>query len=62
MVAEEVSVQLGHLLLAVAVPVRTSKMSPAPGSSALRASEASEAAWEPPGNQLWSRSGLWLYM
>lgn len=50
MIAEEVSVQLGHLTLAVAAPVRISKMIPAsgvdssPGAAALRPSEAAWAA------------------
>lgn len=61
MIAEEVSVQLGHLMLAVAVPVGTSKMTPAPGAAALRPGEAAGAAREPPGNQPRSCSGLCLF-
>lgn len=61
MIAEAVSVQLGHLTLAVAVPVGTSKTTPAPGAAAWRPGEAAGAAREPPGNQPWSHAGLWLY-
>lgn len=61
MVTHEVSVQLGHLMLDVAVPVRTSRTTPAPGAAALSPSEAAGAACRSPENQPWSHSGLWLF-
>lgn len=50
MIAEKVSVQLGHLTLAVAAPVRLSKrfqpreFIPVPGAAALKHNEAAWAA------------------
>ena len=42
MMTEEVSVQLGQLMLAVAVPVGTSKVTPAPGDDSSPSSRCTD--------------------